>query len=403
MSNVKNRRAGYLLLGVMVMALSGIFYGWTNYSELIRAETGWSPEALSITLTIWSIGSGLGGVLAGFVLRRLSMRATIFIGMILQVGGYTLSTLAGSTVLGGSIWFLYIFFGACAGIGSGFAYIPTMNVVVEWYPDKVGFASGVMMFGLGVGTLALGSGASFLAEAIGWRNAFYICAAVVLIVLLLDMFLIKKPDTVLPSQTPEQKKTGVWGKEYTPSQMLRRASFWLFFIWAVLGQTSNMIVSTHARQSADEINAAGILATMAVGVLHVFCSIGSIGFGTVYDKLGRKKTMLLESTVLIVGALLFVGSMYFASVTLMVIGLVVLGLVTGGLPATNSAYIREFYGEKNYPVNLAIVSLRAIPASLGAYMGAAIYTASGSYLYVYLTMTAMLVFNFIINLFIRKP
>ena len=142
---------------------------------------------------------------------------------------------------------------------------------------------------------------------------------------------------------------------------------------------------------------------MAVGVLHVFCSIGSIGLGTVYDKLGRKKTMLLESIVLIVGSGLFVGAMYFASVPLMVIGLVVLGLVTGGLPATNSAYIREFYGEKNYPVNLAIVSLRAIPASLGAYLGAAIYTAAGSYLYVYLTMTAMLALSFVVSLFIRRP
>lgn len=402
MVNVKRKRIPILTMSAVVMALSGLMYVWTNYSGLIRADFGWDLKSLSLTFTIWNIGVGLGGIAAGFLLRKFSAKKIILVGAVLEVLGFALSALVGEN----GIILLYISFGVFVGFGSGLTNIPIMNTVLAWYPDKPGFASGVIMFGLGIGTLVLGTASSYIAESFGWKTGFLINAVVVFVVFVAVMLIVKRPgeDDVLPQavKKPDKEKSG-FGQEYKPSQMLKRTSFWLFAVWAVLGQMSNVIVSSQARQSADEIMAVGTVATMAVGIMHLFCSVGSIGFGTVYDRIGRKKTMMIENILLIVGALFFVVAMKYASVWAMVAGLVVLGVTTGGLPSTNAAFILEFYGAENYPANYSIILLRGIPASFGAYFAAAVYDVSGTYLVVYLAMTAMLLVPLIISPFIKRP
>lgn len=401
MVNVKRKRALLLFMGALVMSLSGLMYVWTNYATLIGEAYKWTQQQLSVNFTIWNVGGGLGGLFCGYLLRRFPAKRIIFIGAVMETAGFILSSFVGQN----GLYLMYITFGVLVGFGSGLTFIPVMNTVLKWYPDKPGYASGVMMFGLGIGTLVLGTISSKIAEAFSWQTGFIVNAIVIFVVLMIVILTIKDPGEgdILPEPAAKRQESRSGSVDYSPTKMLTRVSFWLFAIWAVLGQMSNVIVSSQARQSADEIMATGTIATMAVGVLHLFCSIGSVGFGSAYDRLGRKKTMLIENILLIVGALFFVISMKYQAVWAMVVGLVVLGITTGGLPSTNAAYIMEFYGPKYYASNYSIILLRSIPASFGAIIAASIHAAYDTYLAVYVAMLGMLVLSFVISFFIRKP
>ena len=61
---------------------------------------------------------------------------------------------AGTAILAQyGIWALYICYGVCIGCGTGLGYNVTIATVTLWFPDRTGFASGVMFMGFGLGSL----------------------------------------------------------------------------------------------------------------------------------------------------------------------------------------------------------------------------------------------------------
>ena len=397
---VKLHRTKYLVLGAVYMALSGMLYAWTNFSELIQADTGWSAGGVALVFTIWTIGSGLGNLCSGFLMRRFNGPKVICMGAVLNAAG-----IISSTFLHGSIIPFYILFSGLSGFGTGMLSVPIFTSVLSWYPDKTGLASGVMMMGLGVGTLVLGSLASVVAGDIGWRMFFRLFACAAVLLLAICAVVIKQPDPALLPASPEPASGGesVHRADIPTGKMLGSVFFWIFFFWATVGYSSNVIVSAHANQMAQQLHTSARLAGASVGIHHVFCAIGSIVLGGMYDRMGYKKTLLLENIILLSGVACFIGASVADSIPLFVAGLIIVGLGAGGIPSICSAHIRSFYGDKYYPTHYAIMNERMIVGSFGSYIAAAIYASTGGYLQVYVCLAGALALFFLLSSFIRRP
>ena len=95
----------------------------------------------------------IGGLSGSFVTRRLSARVTVLIGAAMCFLGYFLC----SRVTAHSLWLLYLSYGGQIGLGVGFSYNAVLGTVVGWFPDKKGFASGVLLMGFGCSTLIMGN------------------------------------------------------------------------------------------------------------------------------------------------------------------------------------------------------------------------------------------------------
>ncbi|MGA7323328.1 MAG: MFS transporter [Rhodomicrobium sp.] len=67
---------------------------------------------------------------------------------------------------------VYAAYGLGVGLGVGLAYVPAIGAVQRWFVRRRGFASGLAVSGIGVGTLAVPPFASFLIEVFGWREAY---------------------------------------------------------------------------------------------------------------------------------------------------------------------------------------------------------------------------------------
>jgi len=67
---------------------------------------------------------------------------------------------------------VYIAYGLGVGLGVGCAYVPSLGAVQRWFVKRRGFASGLAVSGIGVGTLVAPPLAAWLIADMGWRHAY---------------------------------------------------------------------------------------------------------------------------------------------------------------------------------------------------------------------------------------
>src|SRR4030081_822292 len=108
------------------------------------------------------------GIVSGPLADRWGSRRLAVAGMILVGLGLAAASMARSLVE------IYWAYGVGVGLGVGASYVPVVGAVQRWFLRRRGFASGLAVSGIGVGTLAMPPLASFLIEAQGWRKAYLI-------------------------------------------------------------------------------------------------------------------------------------------------------------------------------------------------------------------------------------
>ena len=162
-------RAAILAAGCIMFLFTGTIYAWSILSSPFPVEFGWISAQLGLNFTIVMSCFCIGGLAGSFVTRRLSARVTVLIGAVMCFLGYFLC----SRITAQSLWLLYISYGGLIGLGVGFSYNAVLGTVVGWFPDKKGFASGVLLMGFGCSTLIMGNLADRLFNsAMGWRTAY---------------------------------------------------------------------------------------------------------------------------------------------------------------------------------------------------------------------------------------
>ena len=69
---------------------------------------------------------------------------------------------------------VYVAYGLGVGLGVGCSYVPAVGAVQRWFVKRRGFASGLAVSGIGVGTLVMPPLAAALIGALGWREAYLV-------------------------------------------------------------------------------------------------------------------------------------------------------------------------------------------------------------------------------------
>src|SRR5260370_18219306 len=137
-----------LVLGVIaMMAISSPQYVWTLFVKPVQATTGASLPAVQVTITILIVLQPWLSPLQGFLIERIGPRLLITIGA--GLSGLSWLLAAQVTSLAG----LYLTYGLFAGIGPGFVYIGVVGLMVQWFPDRRGFATGMVAAGYGFGAI----------------------------------------------------------------------------------------------------------------------------------------------------------------------------------------------------------------------------------------------------------
>lgn len=402
--NKSSNRWLYLILGTFLLLLVGLVYAWSVISRPIAAEyPDWSQGKLSVTFTLTMAGFCLGGLVGGRVAATLRVRYSLWISAALFVIGFYMAAAAAGTFL------LYLGFGIICGFASGFAYNALMGSVLKWFPDKQGLASGISLMGFGMGSFLIGKAYTAIVTAgMTWRTAFHGLGIVLAIGLVVGGWFIRRPTSeesaaIAGAQAGKAEHASV--QDYTTAQMLREPSFWLYFAWAVLLSAAAMALISQASGIVYEVEASLSLDTVAtiVGLISIANGVGRVLFGGLFDRLGYRRSMLLNNGMYLVSILITIGALCSRSLVVLIVAFVCFGLSYGGVTPTNSAYINLFYGQRYYPMNFSIINLNLLLSSFGGTLAGMLYDWRGSYLGIFYVMIGAVIVGTVCVLMIRRP
>ena len=135
----------------------GAPYGWSAISHRLTLELGLvSPAAgdWSLSQTTWpmSIMIASGGISAAVLAawtNKVGVRRAMIMGSLMFGTGMITTSLG---IMTHSLPLLYLG-NVISGVGYGCAYTPPLQALIDWFPDKKGLASGLVIAGFGSGAL----------------------------------------------------------------------------------------------------------------------------------------------------------------------------------------------------------------------------------------------------------
>ena len=357
-------RWAYLILGVLALLVAGVVYAWSILKAPLAEAFGWSGSELALNFTLTMCFFCLGGFAGGLLSRRLGDRLCLFLAAGLSGLGFLLASR-----LGGKVLMLYISYGILAGFGIGLAYNVIISAVSAWFPDKKGLCSGALMMGFGASALVIGKLASALIDGPGWRTAYLVIGITLAAVLALTALILRRPgpEDVLPGA---QRKAAAGEEDF---------------------------------EQKDYVGAEAALATTLVGVLSMCNGLGRIAIGALFDRLGRKRTMLFANILTILAAGITLIAVLTGSLPICVLGLCLTGFSYGAAPTISSAFTAAFYGTRYFPLNFSVQNFNLMGASFAATAAGRLLESSGGFLVPVLFLLCLAVVSLILDLCIKKP
>merc|ERR1719481_1330010 len=135
----------------------GAPYGWSAISAQISRELGlvaaaasdWALDLATYPMSVMIAAGGISAAALGKWTIKAGVRKSLACGGLLYGTGFGVAALGVSTHNIGLMYFGNLL----SGIGYGCAYTPPIQALIDWFPDRKGLASGIVIAGFGSGAL----------------------------------------------------------------------------------------------------------------------------------------------------------------------------------------------------------------------------------------------------------
>lgn len=323
-------------------------------------EFGWARGELGLAVAAYMLVSAVATFIAGRLADRLSPRALLIGGAVIGGIGIGLMSLVTQP------WHALLLYGVVFAIGNGIASLVIVGViVVRIYPGRAGLANAVAISGMSVGQLVMIAVLAGLLAQIGWRSVF-VWIGIAHLALLPLLFAL-----------PGASRTQPGGAAVSLGEAARTGRFWLLLaIYAICG-FDDFFVTTHVAAFAQDRG----LGILAAGNLLAFMGLtglaGVVASGFTSDRLGPvwPTAAAFAARVVVFGWIAFDQSPVSIALFALVFGATF--LVTAPLTVV---FVRESFGTKNLGALTGLITMvHQIFGGIGAWGGALIFDATGSY------------------------
>jgi len=287
---VASTRWVQLLLGlVCMMAISSPQYVWTLFTKPIGTALGAPAAGVQVTFSILIVLQTFFSPFQGWLVERFGPRLLISFGAGLTGLSWVLAGYAGS------LTGLYLTYGLLGGLGTGIVYVGVVGQMVGWFPDRRGFAAGVVAAGYGMGAILTTFPISDSLAANGYPATLTRFGLILGVIGVLAALGLRSPPAALVARS--QLASSAPNAE--TGDMLRSPVFWLMFIMMSMMSTSGLMVTSQLSAFAGDF---GITKLLVFGLAAVplaltvdrFCNgLTRPFFGWVSDRIGRENTMCL--------------------------------------------------------------------------------------------------------------
>jgi MFS transporter, OFA family, oxalate/formate antiporter len=394
-----------LLFGfIVMMTISSPQYVWTLFVPSFQKSTGSILSEVQWTITLVIVLQTWLSPLQGYLVERLGPKLLIGAGAVMSGAGW----IASSYVT--TIWGLYATYGLLCGIGTGIVYVGVVGLMVKWFPDRRGLATGIVAAGYGFGAILTTFPIDGMMKASGYAYTLVVFGAIFAVIGLLAALCLRSPAA---ADMPTTTAGGAEPVGVTPIAMLQTPVFWLMFVMMSMMSTGGLMVIT---QFTSFAKAFGITAQTSVMILGLsFAAIPTAltfdrvtngltrpFFGWVSDHIGRENTMALA--FILEGVAIFLMLQYRSDPFLLVVlsGLVFFGW--GEIFSLFPSTLTDTFGARHAITNYGFLYMaQGVGSILGAPVAAMIFEATGSWLPVFGLIIGMDILTGLLALFALKP
>ena len=394
-----------LLLGfIVMMTISSPQYVWTLFVPSFQKTTGSILSEVQWTITILIVLQTWLAPMQGFLVERFGPKLLIGLGALISGSSWIASSYIQT------IWALYATYGLLCGVGTGIVYIGIIGLMVKWFPDRRGLATGVVAAGYGFGAILTTFPIDSMIKASGYQHTLVVFGAIFGVIGLIGALMLRSPseERMTGEATLATKEVG-----YAPIIMLRSTVFWLMFVMMSMMSTGGLMVITQFTSFAKSF---GITAQTTVVILGMaFAAIPAAltfdritngltrpFFGWVSDHIGRENTMAIA--FILEGMAIFLMLQYRTDPYLLVVlsGLVFFGW--GEIFSLFPSTLTDTFGTKYATTNYGFLYMaQGVGSILGAPIAAMIYEATGSWMPVFGLVIGMDVLTGLLALLVLKP
>lgn len=368
---------------VVLASAIGLFWGvpitvysFSVFFKPLMLEFHASRAAVSLAFTLKLTAAALCASPIGWVTDRYGARRVILIS-----AGIFGSILLANRLFSGSIAQFYCFYvvlGICVG---GVGPIPYGSLVLRWFDRRRGLALGLTMFGIGLGAVIMPSLAQALIARFGWRTAYSILgAAVLLICWPVVACLIKESpeDLGLFVDGTSTKRDSIEDvrRGFTAREAWRNRDFWLMACAFTLISASVQGCVVHMAPMLSDRNLGTRAAALGSSAIGAAVMIGRIGTGYLLDRtLSARLASVLFAVSALGIALLLPGTRIATFPAAFLVGLG-LGAEIDLIPYLASRY----FGLRDFgKVYASLFAAFALAGALGPLIMGAGYDRTGSY------------------------
>lgn len=376
--------------GVVLTLAMGVRHGLGFWLQPISQQYGWTRETFSLALAVQNLMWGLLGPFAGMACDRYGTARVIVLGAVLYAAGLLwmalvdqpmLFVLGSGVLIGGAL--ACTAFGAVSGIVGRSAP-----------PHKRSWAFGMSSAAGSFGQFLMMPVEQQLISAVGWQQAFYWLAALVLVLMLPMALRLKEPGT---AHSPHSQSSGQALREalgHRPFQLLLAGYFVCGFQLVFIGAH----LPSYLKDRGILDPGVAVLALALIGLFNIF---GSYYAGKLGGQLPKRYLLAAIYTLRAAAIGLFLAAPLAPwTVYLFAAAMGVLWLST--VPLTNGI-VAGIFGVQHLAMLSGLVFFsHQVGSFLGVWLGGWMYVRQGNYDAVWGLTLGLGIFAALINLPVRE-
>lgn len=359
MKNVQSAKRTFMLMfGAFAVFFTGYPHIWSIYQPYVIEKTGWSSGQASMCFYLAILIFVFGNIVGGRMLNHFSPRLAVFIGGGISSVGILLS----GFMLSSSPMPMYLTYGFMQGFGQGMVYTSVVSAALKWFPERIGFASGVVVTANGLCGFFLTPLSRMILERYGVREAFLVIGILSSVSWIFASLFVGNPPEMegyvpAPSETAAGISTG-----YTSEEMMCTRRFYLLLLTMLFGLLSYFFLSPIAQTLQMERGIAPAAAAGAVMMGSVVNASVRLFLPTLADKVGR--VVCVEWVLAICAAAMVL--LLYANPFLTMAAIVAMYGCYGGIMGSFPSLTGSIFGLEHVGENYGYVMVGMVIASLSA-------------------------------------
>ena len=373
--------------GVVLTLAMGVRHGLGFWMQPISQAHGWTRETYSLALAMQNLMWGLFGPFAGMAADRFGTMRIVIVGAISYMLGLVWMATATHATLFIAGSGIFIGFGlACTGFGA-ISGIIGRNAP----PERRSWAFGISGAAGSFGQFMMMPVEQQLISAVGWQNAFYVLAALLVLAMIPMAFYLREP--AVAHHSGPQQSIGA-----AVSEALGNRSFLLLMAGYFVCGFQVVFIAVHLPaylkdQGLINPNVA-VVALALIGLFNIFGSYYAGKLGGILPKRYLLSSIYISRAVVITLFLLAPLSSLSVYVFAAAMGLIWLSTV----PLTNGI-IAGIFGVKHLSMLAGMVFFsHQLGSFLGVWLGGFLFAKQGNYNAVWLITIALGVLAALANL-----